>query len=77
MLPKIGLLLFLPLAFCEELVFRALLQPRFVVRYGIPRGVFLVGVVFAFAHLSTDFSAWYSDALVVTKLGLRLSDPWP
>jgi len=74
MLPKIGLLLFIPLAFCEELVFRALLQPRFVARYGIFRGIFLVGVVFAFAHVSTDFSAWYSDALVVVKLALRLCE---
>jgi membrane protease YdiL (CAAX protease family) len=37
-------------ALCEELSFRGLLQPRFIQRYGLYRGIFLVGIVWAAFH---------------------------
>jgi membrane protease YdiL (CAAX protease family) len=49
------LLLFLP-AFFEEMIFRGLPQPRFLQKYGLYRGIFLVGMVWAAFHLFADFS---------------------
>ena len=51
-----GLLLpFVP-AFFEEVIFRGLLQTRFIRRYGMYRGIFLVGIVWAAFHFYSDFS---------------------
>ncbi|HEX4544116.1 MAG TPA: CPBP family intramembrane glutamic endopeptidase, partial [Candidatus Acidoferrum sp.] len=66
------LLLFFPALF-EELVFRGLLQRRFVQRYGVYRGIFLVGIVWAAFHFFSDFSfsrLTETDALL--RLGSRL-----
>ena len=73
MFPRAGLFLWwlLP-AFTEEIIFRGMLQPLFVRRYGVSRGVFLVGITFAAAHVSTDFSGGYTDSLVIAKLCSRL-----
>lgn len=71
-LPNIGLFSLLFLAFTEEIIFRGVLQPLFIRRYGPVRGIFLVGMTFAAAHFSTDFSAGYTDALVILKVCLRL-----
>jgi membrane protease YdiL (CAAX protease family) len=60
------------IALCEEILFRGLLQPFFIRRYGLLRGLFLIGLVFAASHLSTDFSVGFTDVLVVTKVALRL-----
>jgi len=49
------LLLFFPALF-EEIIFRGLLQPRFVQRYGLHRGIFLVGIVWAAFHFPSDLS---------------------
>jgi membrane protease YdiL (CAAX protease family) len=73
-LPGVGLLALLPPAFCEEIIFRGLLQPRFIRRYGAVRGIFLVGIAFAALHFSTDFSTGFTDGLVILKLCLRLSE---
>jgi membrane protease YdiL (CAAX protease family) len=43
-------------AFFEEVIFRGLLQTRFILRYGMYRGVFLVGIVWAAFHFYSDFS---------------------
>lgn len=51
------LLLFLS-AFFEEMIFRGLLQSRFVQRYGLYRGIFLVGIAWAAFHFSSDF--WFA-----------------
>lgn len=42
--------------FFEEVIFRGLLQPRFIQRYGLYRGIFLVGTVWAAFHFVSDFS---------------------
>jgi membrane protease YdiL (CAAX protease family) len=75
--PSAGLLIFLLLALCEEVLFRGILQPQFIRRYGTVRGVFLVGVVFAAAHFSEDFSVWYTDGMVILKLCVRLAGAIP
>ncbi len=73
-LPGIGLLLLLPVALSEEVIFRGVLQPRFIRRYGPLRGLFLLGIVFAAAHFSIDFSDGFTDVLVIAKLCVRLSE---
>lgn len=71
--PHIALLLLLPFAFFEEVIFRGILQPRFVRRYGTLRGMLLVGVVFAAAHYPQDVSTVFTDTLVILKLSVRLA----
>lgn len=71
-LPSIALLSLLLIALAEEVIFRGVLQPQFVRRYGPIRGIFLVGVAFAAVHLSSDFSTGFTDGLVIVKLCLRL-----
>jgi membrane protease YdiL (CAAX protease family) len=75
--PNVELLSLLFLAFSEEIIFRGLLQPRFIRRYGIFRGIFLVGIVFAAAHLGGDFSNAYTGGLVILKLCARLGASLP
>jgi membrane protease YdiL (CAAX protease family) len=72
--PKAVLLVLLLPALGEEILFRGLLQPRFLSRYGLFRGLVLLSMVFAAAHISADFSAGYgfTDGLVILKLGARL-----
>jgi membrane protease YdiL (CAAX protease family) len=60
-------------AFFEEAIFRGVLQPRFVRRYGLLRGIFLVGIVWAAWHFAGDFSPRFSDGAVAIALGLRLA----
>jgi membrane protease YdiL (CAAX protease family) len=73
-LPRMVLLVLLFHSLGEEIIFRGLLQPRFIRRYGLFRGLALLSVVFAAAHLSTDFSAGldFTDGLVILKLCVRL-----
>jgi membrane protease YdiL (CAAX protease family) len=75
-LPTAGTFWFLLVAFPEEVIFRGLLQPRFVRRYGPLRGIFLLGIAFAGAHFSTDFSIGHTDRLngwlVILMMCLRL-----
>ncbi len=61
-------------AFAEEIIYRGILQPHFVERYGLLRGIILVGIVFAFWHLHADFSVGlgFTDSLVIVKFVLRL-----
>lgn len=75
--PRAGLLFLLLVALCEEILFRGILQPQFIRRYGTLRGVFLVGVVFAAAHFSEDFYIWYTDGMVIFKLCVRLASTIP
>jgi len=78
-LPSIWQLgLVLPFALFEEVLFRGILQPHFIHRYGILRGIFLLGIVFAAAHVGQDFcyqdfSYALSDGLVVLKLVVRVT----
>ncbi len=71
--PSAGLLWWVPVALYEEIIFRGILQPRFIRRYGALRGIFLVGIAFTAAHLSEDFSVAFTDGLVILRLGTRLS----
>jgi membrane protease YdiL (CAAX protease family) len=73
-LPAIWLLLFFPAALAEEALFRGVLQPRFIRRYGLLRGIFLLGIVFAATHFSADFSVGFTDVLVILKLCARLTE---
>jgi membrane protease YdiL (CAAX protease family) len=71
--PSIWLLLLFFGAFFEELVFRGLLQPRFIHRYGLYRGIFLVGIAWAAFHFFPDFSFSRStDWQVLSDLAYRL-----
>lgn len=71
--PDVWFLLLFFAAFFEEVIFRGLLQPRFIHRYGLYRGIFLVGIVWAASHFFSDFSfSHFTDAEIFLKLGLRL-----
>jgi len=60
-------------ALCEEIVFRGLLQARFIQRYGLYRGMFLVGIVWAAYHFFADFSFVHpTNVEVFEKLGFRI-----
>jgi membrane protease YdiL (CAAX protease family) len=66
------LLLFFP-ALLEEIIFRGFLQPRFTQRYGLYRGIFLVGIVWSAFHFPSDFSFSHFDAWnAIYQLGFRL-----
>lgn len=66
------LLLFFAASF-EEIIFRGVLQRRFIERYGMHRGIFFVGVVWAAFHFFSDFSFSGEAVLVVlSHLGMRL-----
>lgn len=72
-LPDPWLLLnFFPALF-EEVIFRGLLQRRFVQRYGIYRGIFLVGIVWAAFHFVSDVSFLrLTESDVLLKLTWRI-----
>jgi membrane protease YdiL (CAAX protease family) len=71
--PDKWLLLLVFSALFEEIIFRGLLQPRFIQRYGLYRGIFLVGVVWAAFHFVSDFSfSGANDWDVPSKLTFRL-----
>jgi membrane protease YdiL (CAAX protease family) len=66
------LLLFFPALF-EEMIFRGLLQRRFVQRYGNYRGIFFVGIVWAAFHFFSDFAfARVTDQDAILKLTSRI-----
>jgi membrane protease YdiL (CAAX protease family) len=71
--PHAGLFLMVFPAFFEEMIFRGVLQTQFLRWYGVYRGLFLVGIVWAASHFSSDFSfSGASDFGVVRQLGVRL-----
>jgi membrane protease YdiL (CAAX protease family) len=72
-------------AFCEEILFRGLLQKRFIDRYGMYRGVFLACITWAAFHFYSDFMNphhSYRDILtrltgrIVTTLGVGFVLSW-
>jgi membrane protease YdiL (CAAX protease family) len=65
------LLLFLP-AFAEEIAFRGLIQQGFIKRFGLYRGIFLTGIVWAAFHFYSDTSARSTLEQVVLRLGFRV-----
>ena len=72
-LPDPWLLLAFFSALFEEMIFRGLLQRRFVQRYGIYRGIFLVGMVWAGFHFVSDVSfSRLTETDVLLKLTWRI-----
>jgi membrane protease YdiL (CAAX protease family) len=72
-LPDPWLLLTFFAALFEEMIFRGLLQRRFVQRYGIYRGIFLVGMVWAGFHFVSDVSfSRLTETDVLLKLTWRI-----
>jgi membrane protease YdiL (CAAX protease family) len=63
---------FLP-ALVEEIAWRGYLQPRFIRRYGLVRGIFLVAVVWGAFHFCWDFNSSMSAQDVGIKLVVRLA----
>jgi len=70
--PDPWLLLLFFSALFEEIVFRGLLQPRLIRRYGLHRGIFLVGIVWAACHFFSDSYSGASDIGVVLRLASRV-----
>jgi membrane protease YdiL (CAAX protease family) len=68
--PRLFLLLFA--ALFEEIIWRGFLQPRFIRRYGLYRGIFLVAVVWGAFHFGSDFRAHLSDTDVLLAMLSRL-----
>jgi len=58
-------------AFFEEAIFRGLLQPRFVRRFGVARGIFLVSLVWAAWHFAGDFTQ-RTDLGALEQFSIRL-----
>ncbi|HEV2198129.1 MAG TPA: type II CAAX endopeptidase family protein [Candidatus Acidoferrum sp.] len=72
-LPDPWLFLMLFGAFCEELIFRGLLQTRLIRRYGLYRGIFFVAITWAAYHFFSDFSFLGSTPVnVFEKMGFRI-----
>jgi membrane protease YdiL (CAAX protease family) len=66
------LLLFFP-ALIEEILFRGFLQPRFAQRYGLFRGIFLVGIIWSAFHFPSDVSfSHFGVSEAILKLAFRL-----
>lgn len=71
--PDVWFLLIFFAAFFEEVIFRGLLQTRFIHRYGLYHGIFLVGIVWAAFHFYSDFSfSHFTDPGVFLTLGFRI-----
>lgn len=67
----VSLWYFLP-ALVEEIAWRGYLQPRFIRRYALVRGIFLVGVVWGAFHFFGDFNSYMSAQDVCLGLLRRL-----
>jgi membrane protease YdiL (CAAX protease family) len=59
-------------AFAEEIVFRGLLLPRFLGRYGFHRGIFFTGMVWAAIHFRSDSYSDLSVGGVLVHLANRM-----
>lgn len=62
--PDVFALHYLPSALMEEIAWRGYLQPRFLRRYGLFRGIIFVGIVWGVYHFYFDFSGAYSWTIV-------------
>ena len=61
-------------ALVEEIAWRGYLQPRFVRRYGLVRGIFLVGIVWGAFHFASDFDWRMTAAAVAFHIAGRLTE---
>lgn len=64
---------YMPNAFFEEVIWRGYLQPRFVSRYGLYRGLFLLSLVWAAVHFQGDFNSRSSDSAVLLQILSRVA----
>jgi membrane protease YdiL (CAAX protease family) len=64
---------YLVAALAEEFVWRGYLQPIFVERYGLARGLVLLGICWGASHFQTDFGPSYTNLRVLTGLSVRLA----
>jgi membrane protease YdiL (CAAX protease family) len=72
-MPEAYYLLHLPAAAFEEAIWRGYLQPRFVHRFGLLRGIFLLGLVWSAFHFFGDFQKTTYDYEVVLRLIMRVA----
>jgi membrane protease YdiL (CAAX protease family) len=56
----------------EEIVFRGMMLPQFVRRYGTQRGIFLVGIVWAAIHFRSDSYSRMSFVGVLEQIVVRV-----
>jgi membrane protease YdiL (CAAX protease family) len=56
----------------EEIIWRGYLQPRFVLRFGLFRGIFLLGLSWSAFHFLGDFQGVAQDQEVLMRLVSRL-----
>jgi membrane protease YdiL (CAAX protease family) len=61
-------------ALVEEIGWRGYLQPRFITRYGLYRGIFLVGIVWAVFHFPLDPYSRQPLTYILLHLVLRFSN---
>ena len=66
------LLMLLVGAFAEEIVFRGVLLPRLLNRYGLERGMLLTGLIWAAYHFRADSYSGLSVGGVLLRLGHRI-----
>lgn len=66
------LLMLLVGAFTEEIVFRGVLLPRLLGRYGLERGMLLTGLIWAAYHFRADSYSGLSVGGVLLSLGHRI-----
>jgi membrane protease YdiL (CAAX protease family) len=59
-------------AFAEEILFRGLLLPKLLGRYGLYRGIFLTGIVWAAIHFRSDTYSGLSVGGVLVHLANRV-----
>jgi membrane protease YdiL (CAAX protease family) len=72
--PSLFLLWLLLGALVEEVAWRGYLQPRLVRKYGLVRGIFLIGIVWGLFHFSGDFNAYFSVGWVILWIVGRLAE---
>lgn len=60
-------------AIAEEIIFRGFMQPRMTERYGLLRGIFVTGTIWAAIHFREDPYPRHSDLGVVIHLALRIA----
>jgi membrane protease YdiL (CAAX protease family) len=71
--PKLVYLWYLIGASFEEIAWRGNLQPHFIQRFGLQRGIFLLGVAWSAFHFEGDFQKTDGDYAVFLTLVFRLS----
>jgi len=63
----------LPGALFEEIIWRGYLQPRFIQRFGLMRGICLLGTSWGASHFMGDFTRVGTDTAVFSQFAFRLA----